>query len=124
MFEDLPRREREIFEIVCGAGVATATEVRRAMANPLSRSAVRTLLTRLEERGVLEHDDREGTYVYRPVSRVDNLRENALQQVVRTFFNGSITGAAATLLGLSRSLKSEEIDVLQRAIDAARERER
>ena len=50
MIESLPRREREIFEILCSSGEATAAEVRVAMADAPSHSAVRTLLARLEGR--------------------------------------------------------------------------
>ena len=46
----------------------------------------------------------------------------ALQQMVKTFFDGSAASAATALLGLSRKLKPEEIDALQKAIDAAKER--
>ncbi len=52
MIDSLPRREREIFELLCSAGEATAAEIRAAMKDPPSYSAVRTLLARLEARGV------------------------------------------------------------------------
>lgn len=42
--------------------------------------------------------------------------------MVRTFFDGSAASAATALLGLSRNLKPEELDALQRAIDEAKER--
>ena len=53
MIASLPRREREIFEILCSAGEATAADVRRAMADPPSHSAVRTMLARLEAKGLV-----------------------------------------------------------------------
>jgi hypothetical protein len=37
MIASLPRREREIFEILCSAGEATAADVRRAMADAPQR---------------------------------------------------------------------------------------
>ena len=51
MIDSLPRREREIFELLCSAGEATAAEIRAAMQEPPSYSAVRTLLARLERLG-------------------------------------------------------------------------
>ena len=51
MIDSLPRRERELFELLCSAGEATAAELRTAMKDPPSYSAVRTLLARLEARG-------------------------------------------------------------------------
>ena len=122
MIEGLPRREREIFEIVCSAGEATAADVRAAMADPPSHSAVRTLLARLEGRGLLRHRTHEQSYVYRPVPQAAKVRESALRQMVKTFFNGSAASAATALLGLSKSLEPEELEALRRAIDEARER--
>lgn len=122
MIGKLPRREREIFEILC-AGEATAADVRRAMADAPSQSAVRTLLSRLEAKGLVKHRTEEQTYIYRSVPQAAKVRESALQQMVRTFFDGSAASAATALLGLSKSLKPEELDALQRAIDEAKERQ-
>jgi predicted transcriptional regulator len=122
MIEALPRREREIFEIVCSVGEATAADVRAAMQDPPSHSAVRTLLARLEARGMLRHRQAHQSYVYAPVPQAAKVRESALKQMVRTFFNGSAASAATALLGLSRDLDPTELDALQRAIDQARER--
>jgi predicted transcriptional regulator len=123
MIEGLPRREREIFEIVCSLGEATAAQVRAAMADAPSHSAVRTLLGRLEARGVLRHRVADLAYVYKSVAQPAKVRESALRQVVKTFFDGSAASAATALLGLSKSLKPDELDALQRAIDAAKERD-
>jgi predicted transcriptional regulator len=122
MIEGLPRREREIFEIVCSAGEATAAGVRAAMADPPSHSAVRTLLARLEGRGLLRHRLADQSYVYESVPQPAKVRESALRQLVKTFFNGSAASAATALLGLTKELEPDEIEILQRAIDDARER--
>jgi predicted transcriptional regulator len=122
MIGSLPRREREIFEIVCSAGEATAAEVRAAMSDPPSHSAVRTLLARLEAKGLLRHRLDEQSYVYRSVPQPAKVRESALRQMVKTFFDGSAANAATALLGLSKSLKPEEIEALQKAIDEVKER--
>jgi len=52
------------------------------------------------------------------------VRESTLRQLVKTFFDGSAANAATALLGLSKSLKPEEIEALQRAIDDVKERGR
>ena len=121
MINSLPRREREIFEILC-AGEATAAEVRARMIDAPSHSAVRTLLARLEDRGLVTHRVDEQTYVYKSVPQPAKVRESALKQMVKTFFDGSAASAATALLGLSKSLKPDELEALQRAIDEARER--
>ncbi|HVQ06991.1 MAG TPA: BlaI/MecI/CopY family transcriptional regulator [Allosphingosinicella sp.] len=123
MIDSLPRRERELFELLCSAGEATAAELRGAMQDPPSYSAVRTLLTRLEARGVIKHRMVDQAYVYQSVPQPAKVRESAMKQMVRTFFDGSAANAATALLGLTKSLSTDEIDALQKAIDEARERE-
>jgi predicted transcriptional regulator len=123
MIDSLPRREREIFELLCSAGEATAAEIRAAMKDPPSYSAVRTLLARLEARGVVKHRTQDQAYVYKSVPQPAKVRETAMKAMVRTFFDGSAASAATALLGLTKSLSRDEIDALQRAIDEAKERE-
>jgi predicted transcriptional regulator len=122
MIDSLPRRERELFELLCSAGEATAAELRASMKDPPSYSAVRTLLARLEARGVIKHRTVDQAYVYRSAAQPAKVRETAMNQMVRTFFDGSAASAATALLGLTKSLSEDEIDALQRAIDEARER--
>ena len=123
MIDSLPRREREIFELLCSAGKATAAEVRAAMADPPSYSAVRTLLARLEARGLVKHRTVDQAYVYESVPQPAKVRESAMKQMVKTFFDGSAASAATALLGLTKSLSPDEAAALQRAIDQAKERE-
>jgi predicted transcriptional regulator len=123
LIESLPRREREIFEILVSAGEATAADVRERMADPPSYSAVRTLLGRLEAKGYVRHSQQDQSYVYRSVPQRAKVRESALKQFVKTFFDGSAASAATALLGLTKTMKPEELEALQRAIDDAKERQ-
>lgn len=122
MIESLPRREREVFEALCRLGEGAASAVRTGLADPLSDSAVRTLLTRLETKGLVSREAGEGGFVYRPVPRPEALATGALRRMVDTFFAGSAATAATALLGLTRQLTPEELAALQRAIDDAKER--
>jgi predicted transcriptional regulator len=123
MIDSLPRREREIFELLCSAGEATAAEIRGAMQDPPSYSAVRTLLARLEARGVIKHRVADQTYVYKSVPQPAKIRESALKSMVRTFFDGSAASAATALLGLTGKLSADEAEALLKAIREAEERE-
>jgi predicted transcriptional regulator len=122
MLDQLPRREREIFETLCSAGEATAAEIRDRMGDPPSYSAVRTLIGRLEAKGLVEHRAVDQAYVYRAIPQVEQLRQSALQQMVKNFFDGSAVSAATALVGLSQELNDDDIEALQRAIDQAKER--
>ena len=122
MIDSLPRREREIFEILCSAGEATAADVRKAMVDAPSHSAVRTMLGRLEAKGLVKHRTVDQAYVYKSVPQASKVRESALMNLVRTFFDGSAANAATALLGLTKKLDPKELEALQRAIDDAKER--
>lgn len=122
MIDSLPRREREIFEILCSAGEASAADVRAAMDDPPSYSAVRTLLSRLEGRGLVKHRAENLAYIYKSVPQPGKVRDSALKSMVKTFFDGSAASAATALLGLTKSLSPDEAAALRRAIDEAKER--
>lgn len=123
MIETLPRREREVFETLCRLGEGATAAVRDALADPLSDSAVRTLLSRLEAKELIERVAATGGVAYRPVARTEALADGALRKMVDTFFAGSAASAATALLGLTKRLKPDEIAALRRAIDQAGEDE-
>jgi len=120
MIDSLPRREREIFEILCGLGEGTASAIRSAMTDPPSDSAVRALLARLVAKRLIAHRTENQAYIYAPVPQTDAVAASALQRLVQTFFQGSAAQAATALLGMEPRLDAQEIDMLQRAIDKAR----
>lgn len=124
MIESLPRREREVFEVLCQLGEATASAVRAALADPPSDSAVRTLLGRLETKGLISHHTVNQAYVYAPARQTVAIAETALERLVQTFFQGSAARAATALLGMEPRLDQAEIEMLQRAIDSAADRAR
>lgn len=122
MIESLPRREREVFETLCRLEAGTTSAVRAGLADTLSDSAVRTLLARLEAKGLVGRATAEEGVVYRPLPRPEALATGAMRRMVDTFFAGSAAQAATALLGLTRKLDAEEIAALERAIDQAKER--
>jgi BlaI family transcriptional regulator, penicillinase repressor len=117
----LSRRERQIMEVLHARGQATAEEVKSALADAPSYSAVRALLRILEEKGHVKHR-REGLrYVHLPTEAKARASRSALRRVVRTFFGGSAPLAVAALLeGSDTELSAQEIDQLQKIIDQAR----
>ncbi|WP_226633472.1 BlaI/MecI/CopY family transcriptional regulator [Brevundimonas poindexterae] len=116
--ETLPRREREVFETLCRLGSATTASLRSALSDPLSDSATRTLLVRLEAKGLVARSSETGGIVYAPVPRTDSVAAGALRRMVDTFFAGSAASAATALLGMGTSLTPEEAEALRRTIDS------
>lgn len=122
MIESLPRREREVFEVLCGLGEGAASAIRAGLSDPPSDSAVRTLLGRLAAKGLVVHRTVNQAYVYSPAPVAASVAETAMQRLVRTFFDGSAANAATALLGMAPELKDDELDAIRKIIDEARER--
>ena len=118
--EKLTRREREIMNVLFGlSGGASVDDVRERLTEPPSYSAVRTMLTRLEEKGQVRHRAEGLRYVYVPTVARSAARKAALQQIVRVFFDGSPRETATALLH-NDSWTDEELDILQQQIDRVR----
>ena len=119
-FDKLTRREREIMDaIFASPDGASAEEVRARLSDPPSYSAVRTMLSRLEEKGIIRHREEGLRYVYEATLPKAAARKTALQQLVRVFFEGS-PGQTATALLRNDRWSETELDALQREIDAVR----
>jgi predicted transcriptional regulator len=119
--QQLSRRERQIMDVVYRVGSATASDVLQGLPDPPSYSAVRAMLRILEEKGHLTHRYDGPRYLYSPVVPRTAARQSALRQVVRTFFDGSASQAAAALLDMSESkLTAEEADQLAKLIEKAK----
>ena len=117
--ETLSRREREILDILYLKGSASAAEVREAMADAPSYSAVRALLRILEEKGHATHQTEGTRYVYGPSVPRERARNSALSRIVKTFFDGSAAQAAAALVDTG-SLSPDELERLSALIERAR----
>ena len=120
-FPHLSRRERQIMDALYQAGRSTAADIRAAIPDAPSYSAVRTLLRILEEKGHVRHELDGTRYVYIPTVARDKAKRSALRHVVNTFFDGSASQVMAALFELSpKDLSDEELARIRRMIDAAR----
>ena len=117
----LSRRERQIMDVLHAKESATASEVRAALPDAPSNSAVRTLLRILEEKGHIKHHQEGARFVYVPRVSRESASQSALQRVVSTFFQGSASRAMAALLEKADTrISGEELKKLQKMIQQAR----
>ena len=65
--EDLPWRERQVMDVIYRLNEATATQIQEQLEEPPSNSAIRAMLSRLEEKGVLAHREEGQRYLYKAV---------------------------------------------------------
>lgn len=121
----LSRRERQIMDIVFARGEAAAAEVHAALPDAPSYSAVRALLRILEEKGHLKHREDGARYIYLPTEARGKASRSALQRVVRTFFDGSLSSAVAALVDAEGGkLSADELRRLEAIVAAAKKKTR
>lgn len=115
----LGKRERQIMDILYRHGRATASQVLAELPEAPTYSTVRAMLRYLEEKGLVSHEQDGPRYVYRPTKPKGEVRASALSHVVRTFFDGSVTTAVATLLEAKPLSRKEHERLSQLLADAA-----
>lgn len=120
MLPPLPPRERQIVDLLYQGGSRTVAEICGALPDPLTGSAVRAMLKRLEDKGYVCREDSDRGFVYSPTVPDNQARGTALTQIVRTFFKGSPVSAASALLGMAKDVDARELDELEAAIARAR----
>lgn len=123
--DPLTRRERQIMDIIYGAGRATAKEIEEQMQDAPAHATVRTLLRVLLNKGHLKHRKEGRAFVYEPKTPADNAARGALLRLVDVFFAGSVERAVSGLLGIQgKSPSPEELNRMEQMIREARSKKR
>ena len=110
---ELGELERAALEVVWQRGHASADAVRSALKRPLKESTVRTVLTRLEQKGYLTHTVEARTYIYSPRETRAVSATRAVKGILDRYCNGSLE---EVLLGLVDAHVVDERE-LQRLAD-------
>ena len=119
----LSRRERQIMDAVYARGEASATQVMQDLPDPPSRTAVRTFLRILEEKGHVKHRAQGREFFYFPILKRGRVGKSALRRVLKVFFDGSLEKAVAAHLTDSASeLSPGELKRLAGLINQARKK--
>ena len=121
MLSQLPPRERQIVDLLYQRGALTVADLCDALPDPLSGSAVRAMLTRLEAKGFVRREATDRGFEFSPTLSDSQASSSALSQVVQTFFNGSAVSAASALLGMANRLDEDELGELEAMIARARQ---
>jgi BlaI family transcriptional regulator, penicillinase repressor len=115
---ELGQLERDILSIVWRLGRVTAEQVREELDRPLKDSTIRTVLRRLEEKGYLQHELDNRTFIYSPAESPQRVAGRAVKRIVDWFCEGSVE---ALLVGMvdSQVLGREELRRLAERIASA-----
>jgi len=95
---DLSRRERQIMDAVYALGEATVNQVVETIPSPPTAMAVRRMMHILEEKGHLRRRESGREVTYAPRQARQKAGRAAFEQVLDTFFGGSLEEALAAHL--------------------------
>jgi predicted transcriptional regulator len=115
--------EQLLMEFVWSHGPSTAEACREALlpARSLKDSTIRTVLRRLEEKGLLAHRVEGRTFLYQATQARRHFAARAVQHIIDRFCGGSVE---QLLVGMveDKVLKQEELEQLARRIARRRGR--
>jgi predicted transcriptional regulator len=104
-------------QFIWSEGSATADACRAALlpARPLKDSTVRTVLRRLEEKGLLKHRVEGRTFFYEATQPRRHFAARAVQQIIDRFCGGSVE---QLLVGMveNKVLRQKDLEQLARRI--------
>jgi predicted transcriptional regulator len=119
----LSKRERQIMEALYRRGESTAADLHADLPDPPSRTAVRTFLRILEDKGHLTHRKNGREFIYRPTRARQTVARSAFRKLLSTFFAGSFEQAvAAYIADPAADLSDENLDRLRALIDEAKKK--
>jgi BlaI family transcriptional regulator, penicillinase repressor len=123
--DQLGRRERQIVEVVYSMKQGSVADVRAAIRNPPSYSAVRTTLTILVRKGVLQQKKSGRRFLYAPTLPAAEARRMAVRRLLQTYFENSVEQAVAGLIQADhQKLTDQDFARILRLIEEARDKER
>ncbi|MCA9140980.1 MAG: BlaI/MecI/CopY family transcriptional regulator [Planctomycetales bacterium] len=104
---ELSRRERQIMDAVFVLGEATVKQVVESIADAPTAMAVRRMMHILEEKGHLKRREDGREVIYSPREAKVKAGRSAFQNVLETFFGGSLEEALAAHLHSRKDVVSD-----------------
>lgn len=119
---ELSRRERQIMDAVYALGEATVNQITETIPSPPTAMAVRRMMHILEDKGYLRRRKNGREVIYAPRQSRGKAGRSALENVLDTFFGGSLEEAlAAHLHSRKQGVSDEERKRLIALIEQAKQ---
>jgi predicted transcriptional regulator len=116
LYLSLGERERQIMESLYQRGRATVAEVLDDIPDAPSYNAIRTMLTKLERKGLVRHVEDGPRYVYMATTRRSSAQISAVRRVLNKLFDGSAERTVAAVLNASGPISAEELARIEELI--------
>jgi BlaI family transcriptional regulator, penicillinase repressor len=90
----------KIMRVLWSESEASARRITEVLceSKPIAHSTVQTLLRQLEVKGAVAHEQRDRTFVFRPLIKEPEVTRSVAQDLLSRVFQGSISGLVAHLL--------------------------
>ena len=108
----------KIMRVLWEHGEATARQITDAVSKiePVAHSTIQTLLRKLEVKKAVAYEERERTFVFRPLVSESEVTQSATKDLISRVFHGSLSGLVAHVLE-NEDISDEEMTKLRRLID-------
>ncbi len=111
-----------IMQVLWRRGPTTVADVRDELGDGLAYTTVATMLRKMEDRGLVSHEEAERKFVYEAAVGADEVTRSMAGDLVERLFDGSVPAAVNHLL-TSREVSPDELDALERLIHEHRRRQ-
>lgn len=118
--DGLSRRERQIMDLAYELSSVTVRDLVDRLPDPPTDGAVRTMLARLEQKGLLRKGSRTDRAHWTPITPRSRAKQSALRRLLRTFFDGSVEQAVSALLDHPSDLDDAQLERLAKRIEERR----
>ncbi len=118
----LGKLELQVMKLIWDSGTATVRDVWEKLypGKRLAYTTIATVMRKLEGKGFLKHDEKDRTYIYRPVLDQDEVSQGLLGDLIDGLFDGSAAKLVTTLIQSER-ITGKDLEQIQRMILEHRE---
>ena len=111
-----------IMRVLWESGPASVAEVQQRLGGqPLAYTTVATMLRKMEDRGLVAHDETQRRFIYRPAITAEEVTRSMADDLVDRLFEGSLSQAVSHLLDC-RQVSRRELVELERLIQQRKNR--
>jgi BlaI family penicillinase repressor len=117
---ELGELEREVMQIVWASGSVSAEAVREKLDRGLKEATIRTVLRRLEDKGLVQHEIDNRTYMYSATEPRERVAARAVKRIVDWLCDGSVD---EVLVGMVETdmLDKAQLDRLMERVQQAKQ---
>ena len=110
-----------ILKVLWNSGPASVANVQSQLGEPLAYTTVATMLRKMEDRGLVEHEEADRKFIYRAAAAEEEITRSMADDLVDRLFQGSLAEALSHLLE-TREVSRRELAQLERLIQERKKR--